>query len=205
MMHQCPPAPQACLAPSDVIDFTHPAVGRQAARLTAKSATRLELAQRAYAFVRDEIAHSVDCKATGVTCSASEVLLAGHGLCYAKSHLLAALLRANNIPAGFCYQLLGFVDERDAHKVLHGLNAVWLEDRGQWRRLDARGNKPGVNALFLPEGEQLAFTVHPHLGEEDYPHIFTEPDANVVKALRSHSCMAQLLPLLPQHLARQPG
>jgi len=36
-----------------------------------------------------------------VTCKASDVLIYGTGYCYAKSHLLAALLRANAIPAGF--------------------------------------------------------------------------------------------------------
>ncbi|WP_338430147.1 transglutaminase domain-containing protein [Synechococcus elongatus] len=30
------------------------------------------------------------------------------GYCYAKSHLLVALLRACSIPAGFCYQRLSF-------------------------------------------------------------------------------------------------
>lgn len=33
-------------------------------------------------------------------------ILSGSGICYAKSHLLAALLRANKIPAGFCYPRL---------------------------------------------------------------------------------------------------
>lgn len=126
----------------------------------------------------------------------------GQGLCYAKAHLLAALLRANGIAAGFCYQLLGFEDEHDSHRVLHGLNAAWISERQTWRRLDARGNKPGVDAQFLPNGpEQLAFTVHPQCGEVDYPHIFAEPDPGVILALRSHSTIAQLLPRLPQQLA----
>ena len=152
--------------------------------------------------MRDSIAHSVDCGGTAVACSASEVLHVGQGLCYAKAHLLAALLRANGIAAGFCYQLLGFEDEHDPHRVLHGLNAVWISERQVWRRLDARGNKPGVDAQFLPNGpEQLAFTVHPQCGEVDYLHIFAEPDPGVILALRGYSSMPHLLPRLPQQLA----
>jgi transglutaminase-like putative cysteine protease len=203
MMHQHAPLTQDCLAASDIVDYTHPAVAREAARLAAASGTTSDLVRNTYLFVRDSIAHSVDCRGTAVTCTASEVLLAGQGLCYAKSHLLAALLRANGIAAGFCYQLLGFEHEHDPHRVLHGLNAVWLEDRKEWRRLDARGNKPGVDARFLPEREQLAFDVHPQWGEKDYPYIFSEPDANVVAALQGHTHLAELLPQLPQQLARE--
>ena len=201
-MHQQSPAPQACMSESEIIDFRSAPVQRKAASLAADCASEMELVEKTFVFVRDSIAHSVDCGGTAVTCSASEVLQVGQGLCYAKAHLLAALLRANSIAAGFCYQLLGFEDGHDPHRVLHGLNAVWISERQVWRRLDARGNKPGVDAQFLPNGpEQLAFTVHPQCGEEDYPHIFAEPDPGVILALRGYSTMAQLLPRLPQQLA----
>lgn len=64
------------------------------------------------------------------------------GFCYAKSHLLAALLRANGIAAGLCYQRLS-VNGGGTPYCLHGLNAVFLKDFG-WYRVDARGNKPGI-------------------------------------------------------------
>ena len=204
MMHQIPPAPQAYLGKSDIIDFHCPAVRTKAASLAAQCTSELELIEITYAFVRDDIAHSIDCGGTAVTCRASDVLRVGEGLCYAKAHLLAALLRANGIATGFCYQLLGLADEHDPQHVLHGLNAVWLTDLQQWRRLDARGNKPGVDAQFLPYGaERLAFTVHPQFGEVDYPHIFAEPDPGVVALLLAPipSTLDQVLPRLPQGLA----
>lgn len=49
-----------------------------------------------------------------------------HGICFAKSHLLAALLRCKSIPAGFCYQKLILDDETapvliyHEKEVLHG-------------------------------------------------------------------------------------
>ena len=68
------------------------------------------LADRLEASVRDEISHSGDFRVNQPTCAASEVLRHKAGWCFAKSHLLAALLRANSIPAGLCYQRLVDVD-----------------------------------------------------------------------------------------------
>jgi transglutaminase-like putative cysteine protease len=85
------------------------------------------------------------------------VLEHGTGLCYAKSHLLAAVLRANGIPAGFCYQRLSR-DEPGAPYCLHGLNSVYLPAYG-WCPIDARGNKSGVDAQFGPPERRLAFAI----------------------------------------------
>lgn len=209
MMHQIHPAPQVCLGATEIIDFHCPAVRHKAASLAAECTSERELVEKTYVFVRDGIGHSIDCGGTAVTCRASDVLRVGEGLCYAKAHLLAALLRANGIATGFCYQLLGLADEHDAQRVLHGFNAIWLADLQQWHRVDARGNKPGVDAQFLPHGaERLAFTVHPQCGEVDYPHIFANPDPGVVALLlpphtpQTQLTLAQVLPRLPQGLAQ---
>ena len=203
MMHQIYPAPQACLGTTEIIDFHCPAVRHKAASLAAECVSELELIEKTFVFVRDGIAHSIDCGGTAVTCRASDVLRVGEGLCYAKAHLLAALLRANGIATGFCYQLLGLADEHDPRRALHGFNAVWLKDRQQWRRMDARGNKPGVDAQFLPHGpERLAFTVHPQYGEVDYPHIFAAPDPGVVALLLAPLTLAHVLPRLPVALGQ---
>lgn len=114
-----------------------------------------------------------------MTLTASEVLRARVGLCYAKSHLLAALLRVSRIPTGLCYQRL---THGDGH-VLHGLVAVYLN--GQWHRQDPRGNKEGGTAEFSLTGEHLAWPVDPALGEVDYPHVMVTPAASVVHALRN--------------------
>jgi transglutaminase-like putative cysteine protease len=129
-----------------------------------------------------------------VTCAASEVLASGTGYCYAKSHLLAALLRANGIPAGFCYQRLS-IDDAGARYSLHGLNAAHLPQCG-WYRLDSRGNKPGVNAQFSPPIEQLAFHVN-FPGEKDFPEILPDPLPMVVTALRAYSTWDALCKNLP--------
>lgn len=170
------------LAASIYIDADHPEVRRQALTLTQGLTDELERVSACFEFVRDHIRHSWDFRQNPVTCRASDVLRHGTGYCYAKSHLLAALLRANGIPAGLCYQRLS-VGDSGAPYCLHGLNAVFLQDHG-WYRLDARGNKAGVSAEFTPPVEQLAFPVR-GLEERDLPEIWAEPLAVVLGVLES--------------------
>jgi transglutaminase-like putative cysteine protease len=153
-----------------------------------------EIARRCFEWVRDRIQHSSDFRRNPVTCAASEVLAAGTGYCYAKSHLLAALMRANGIPAGFCYQRLS-VDETGAPYSLHGLNAVHLPEFG-WYRIDSRGNKPGVDAQFSPPAEKLAFRIALP-GEKTFPNILADPLAVVVTALRAHTTWDEMYRHLP--------
>lgn len=182
------------LRATDVIDWTHPAVSSKARELTEGTTDTYEIVMRCFEWVRDSIQHSVDFQRNPVTCSASEVLASGTGYCYAKSHLLAALLRANRIPAGFCYQRLS-MDEVGASYCLHGLNAVHLPEFG-WYRLDPRGNKPGISAQFSPPAEQLAF--RPSSSEErDFPEILPNPLPVVVTALRKYSTWHALYKNLP--------
>jgi len=119
-----------------------------------------------------------------VTCSASEVIKHGQGICYAKSHLLAALLRCLGIPTGFCYQKLVLDDDSKPWLIIHALNAVYLKSLKKWIRLDARGNKEGVNAQFSTNSEMLAFPVRSELSEETSPIIFAEPNYKCVNALK---------------------
>ena len=146
-----------------------------------------------FEWVRDNISHSGDSEASVTTCTASEVLENGTGLCFAKSHLLAAFLRANDIPTGFCYQRL----LRDDGKgfTLHGLNAAFLPDIG-WYRIDSRGNKLGVNAQFCPPDEKLAFSPQAE-GEYDFPEIWPDPVGIVIEYLQKNNGWKNLLENLP--------
>jgi transglutaminase-like putative cysteine protease len=182
------------LAATDVIDWQLPDVWRLAQRLAEGTDDVTEIARRCFEWVRDEIEHSVDFRRTEVTCSASEVLAAGTGFCYAKSHLLAALLRANGIPAALCYQRLS-IDGSGPPFCLHGLNAVNLPLRG-WYRIDARGNKPGLDAQFTPPIEQLAFATKLP-GEMNIPGLYAEPLPAVIEALRNHASAEALAANLP--------
>ena len=180
------------LGQCEVIDFRSPDVIQAAARLAASNATAT--AGRCFRFVRDEIRHSADYQLNPVTCSASEVLAHRTGYCYSKSHLLCALLRANHIPAGLCYQRLS-VDGVGGPYSIHGLNAVFLPEIG-WYRIDARGNREGINAQFTPPIESLAFATDLP-GEYDLPGIHATPLPIVVDALRQHDTWDSLYENLP--------
>ncbi|MBQ0719547.1 MAG: transglutaminase family protein [Gammaproteobacteria bacterium] len=166
---------------SAIIDWQQPAVLAKAVELANECDGDEAIAQACFNFVRDEIKHSLDYKRNPVTCSASQVLQHGTGYCYAKSHLLVALLRANSIPAGLCYQRLT-IDHSVPPFCLHGLVAVYLKKHA-WYRIDPRGNKPGVAAQFCPPQEKLAFPIIIE-GEADLPEIWPEPLEIVVEALR---------------------
>jgi len=182
------------LATTDIIDWQNEEVKRQALRLAEGLQNPEDIAKRCFEWVRDEIRHSIDYELNPVTCRASHVLKYKTGFCYAKSHLLAALLRANGIPSGFCYQRLTIDGDKPPYS-LHGLNAIWLEEYG-WYRIDARGNKAGVDAQFMPPLEKLAFEIV-HEGEEDLPQILAEPLPVVVDALNKYKTWAALLNNLP--------
>ncbi|MFJ6086657.1 transglutaminase family protein [Streptomyces sp. NPDC092369] len=179
----------AYLAADEVIDHEHPLVRETAARLAGKAADSYAYARLAFEFVRDAIPHSQDSGDPRVTWRASDVLEQGTGICFAKSHALAALLRAEDIPTALCYQKFD---------VVHGLVAVRFN--GAWHRQDPRGNKPGVDAQFSLDGERLAFAPDPEFNELDYPVLYAEPHPVVLNALRAAPDRPHLWKTLPTAL-----
>lgn len=172
------------LQATEIIDWQHPEVTKLSNQIASGHSTSMAIAKACFEWVRDEIFHSVDYQMNPVTCRASDVLKHRTGYCYAKSHLLAALLRANQIPAGFCYQRLS-INDKGAPYSLHGFNAIHLPEMG-WYRVDARGNKPEINAQFSPPQEQLAYQVR--LPEEaDFQTIFANPLQTVIEALQAQT------------------
>lgn len=182
---------QDYLRMDEVIDYNNRLIVEKCLELEKGTVDEINLVKRVYVFVRDEIQHSGDIGEQRVTCTASEVLEFGHGICCAKAHLFAAMLRFFGIPAGFCYQKLcssQYVDK----KVLHGLNAVYLKDLNKWIRLDARGNKPGIDAQFSVYEEKIAWPINKELGEADNQTIFAEPNPTVVELLMNNKDRREL-------------
>ncbi|MEU7381110.1 MULTISPECIES: transglutaminase domain-containing protein [unclassified Streptomyces] len=186
----------AYLAADEVVDHEHPMVRETAARLAEGVADSYAYARSAYEFVRDGIPHSQDAGDPRVTWRASDVLRVRTGICYAKAHALAALLRAEGIPTALCYQRLTRDD--DGGHVVHGLVAVRFD--GAWHRQDPRGNKPGVDARFSLAGERLAFVPDRKSNELDYPVLYAEPHPAVLAALRAAPDRPRLWKTLPAAL-----
>lgn len=168
------------------VNYSHPLIQDKAKELFHFSQSEIEKAKIAFEYVRDEIAHSYDILGKQVTCIASDVLKYKEGICYAKANLLAALLRSQGIPTGFCYQRLMLFDTPESGYCIHALNAVFFTSVNKWVRLDARGNKEGVDAQFSMDEEKIAFSVQEENGEKDYPVIYVKPNPKTIAVLKEH-------------------
>jgi transglutaminase-like putative cysteine protease len=171
----------------EVVNFSHHFVQKKINELFLEGQSEIEKAKIAFEFVRDEISHSWDIQSTRVTYKASEVLQYKEGICCAKANLLAALLRSQKIPIGFCYQRLMLFDTPDKGYSLHALNGVFFRSINQWIRLDARGNKPGIQAEFSIDKESLAFPIQEKFDEKDFPIIYTKPNPRTISVLEKHT------------------
>lgn len=168
-----------------IVVFNTPLIKKTIQKIEAQTAEKRERARIAFEIARDEIQHSFDTKDPVVTINGEDVLQNKAGICFAKSHLLASLLRGMNIPTGFCYQrVLRDGKTIESGYALHGLNAVYFEDIG-WFRIDPRGNKQGIDSQFTWKEEKLAYPIREELGEKDYPNVFTAPLPSVITSMEN--------------------
>lgn len=183
------------------VNYTNPLITVKNEELFNSTQNEIEKTKVAFQFVRDEIAHSWDIQSTRVTCNASDVLANKEGICYAKANLLAALLRSQGIPTGFCYQRLMLFDTPEKGYCIHALNAVFLSSFNKWVRLDARGNNVGINAQFLIDEEKLAFMTKAEFDEFDYPTIYVNPHPKTIAMLKAHTNALEMYKYhLPEYL-----
>jgi len=189
------------LEPTSWIDFDAPEIQAHLAAHPTDGRSEEAVIWDTFEFVRDQVAHSWDIGSRRVTGPASEVLRHREGICYAKAHLLAALLRGRGIPSGLCYHRLTLGETPDTGHCLHALNTVYVSSRRKWIRLDARGNKPGVDAQFSLDEERLAFAVRPECGEVDYGMNLAEPPPAITRTLEAHTdCRVMYARHLPAEL-----
>lgn len=170
------------LQETEIIDYSSPEVQNACSEFEQYRGDEILLAEKLYDFVQNKFPHTSDCKRTELSIKASDVIKNGHGLCMAKSHLYAAMLRYFGIPCGFCYQILRA--KTPNHFYPHGLNAVYFESLGKWVRLDPRGNKAGQDARFSIEEEHLAYQADNFRNEVDLPMYFTNPFKGLVDCMK---------------------
>lgn len=194
-------SPEDFLGKCSYVDWDEPNVREQARALASVAADQHGLIKNTFEFVRDEVEHSWDQFLSNgeesdieVTAKASDVLAHKTGYCYAKSHLLAALLRANDIPTALCYQRI-ILDDKPTY-CLHGLNAVYLDDYG-WYRIDPRGNTEHISSEFSPPVENLALELF-GLGEFHIDDLFAEPKACVIQLLESAASVEEVFERLSE-------
>jgi transglutaminase-like putative cysteine protease len=190
------------LQASPYINYLHPQVQSLIQSFSEKEASEIDRVKSVFEYVRDNIRHSYDIETREVSRTASDTLENKHGICYAKSHLLAAILRGLGIPAGISYQRLTLYDKPEDGFCIHALNTVYIRELDRWIRLDARGNKPGIDAQFSIHDEKLAFTIRTEYEEKDYMDNFAEPHPDIIKTLEvNDDCLIMYQNGLPEQLS----
>jgi hypothetical protein len=169
-------------------------IRRRTDSITARTTDEASIAKSIFEWVRDRIPHSKDISAEVVTCTAIETYREGTGICFAKSHLLAAMMRHANIPCGFCYQVFDDLPNDSADTlVLHGMNAILLKETGKWHRIDARGNRDDIWSEFSLDRKVLVFPECAFLDD----NVYAIPLEIVVNGLRNAKSLTSLWPNLP--------
>ena len=184
------------------IDFSSPVIQTTAAELFDGMRDDTQKAKTAYEFVRDEIPHSFDIKSDVITAKASDVLRYETGICHAKANLLVALLRSQGIPSGFCYQHLTLADNDSMGYAVHCYNAIYLDER--WINVDARGNKPGINAQFSLDDPVLAFPCRKEYDEYFWPGIYATPHEATMQMLERAKSLKYVLDNIPDMITELP-
>ena len=77
---------------------------------------------------------------------------------------------------------------------------MYIKEYKMWIRLDARGNKEGVDAQFSIESEQLAFPIRAEKGEEDGFVIYPDPDIKILEKFKNNKTRTELWDDLPTEL-----
>ena len=183
---------------SDVLDYDHPLVAQTAEHLTYGLKDNLSKARAIYKFTRDHIFDSFQINATSVTITASEVLDKGHGICFAKAHLLVALMRASGIPAGFCYQTR--YDDDLERLIIHGFSGVHIQELDKWVRIDACMQVDANDWGFDPFKESTIRSVKEEIGEYDDFIVYHTPSKKLLKALSLADTLEELMNLIPSEI-----
>ena len=190
------------LAESKYIDFSSQNIRDKAKELFFETNTDEEKVKVAYEFVRDEIPHSFDINAKIITTNASDVLKHQTGICHAKANLLAALLRSQGIPVGFCFQHCTLMDDDSAGYCVHCFNAVWLH--GRWIKIDARENKAGVDAQFSLDEAILTYPPRPQYKEYIWPGIYANPHFDTMLMLENAQSLQDIIDNIPDYVKESP-
>lgn len=136
--------PAESMAATDVIDSDHESVRQVADKLTLGATGAADRVRALFEWVRDEIRYDMGpVLSRRSDWTASSTIDRGYGFCQQKAVLLAALLRAADVPSGIGVEVLfdhkippHFAEYMGGrHIPLHGYTLAFVE--GRWQRIDA--------------------------------------------------------------------
>jgi len=184
------------------IDFSSSIIMEKTKSLFYGVGDDITKAKIAYEYVRDEIPHTFDIQSDMITAKASDVLIHNTGICHAKANLLAALLRSQNIPTGFCFQHLTLSDDDSLGYCVHCHNAIFLENK--WIKVDARGNTNGIEAQFSLTEPILAFSNRIDYDEYSWEGIYSKPHTDTMLMLEKASSLQDVIDNIPDYILEKP-
>lgn len=190
--------PDLPLASTFYVDYADPAIQTLADTLGAGGQDDQDYARAAFEHVRDNIPHTAETGRQIVTAKASDVLAAGTGICHAKANLLAALLRAGNIPAGFGFQHLTLGDDDQDGYCLHGFVVAFIGGRPT-----AMDPHPGV--AWSTTQPMLWFPNRPEYDEYTFDGWWAEPDSGTMDVLAHTATFDQAWRALPDQPSDPPA
>ena len=190
------------LAENKYIDFSSTMIQDKVKSLFYDMDNDIEKAKIAYKYVRDEIPHTFDIQSDIITAKASDVLIYNTGICHAKANLLAALLRSQNIPTGFCFQHLTLSDDDSLGYCVHCYNAIFLENK--WINVDARGNTNGIKAQFSLTEPILAFSNRIDYDEYSWEGIYSKPHTDTMLMLEKANSLQDVIDNIPDYILERP-
>ncbi len=139
---------------------------------------------------------------TAVSANIAVYAFANSYICHAKANLLAALLRSQGIPTGFCFQHLTLLDDDSQGYCLHCFNAVKLGNK--WIKIDTRGNTNGINAQFSMGEPILAFKNREKYDEYFFDGIYSAPDIATMDMLKKAKTLKDVIDGLPEKPIGEP-
>jgi len=190
------------LVENQYVDFSASVIQDKIKNLFCNVNNEVKKARIAYEYVRDEIPHTFDIPADTITAKASDVLIYNTGICHAKANLLAALLRAQNIPVGFCFQHLTLSDDDSLGYCIHCYNAIFIDN--QWIKVDARGNTNGKNAQFSLAEPRLAFLNRSNYDEYFLEGIYSKPHLDTMLMLEKANSLQDVIENIPDYILEKP-
>jgi len=184
------------------IDFSSTIIQDKSKNLFYGIENNIQKAKIAYEYVRDEIPHTFDIQSDIITAKASDVLEYNTGICHAKANLLAALLRTQSIPTGFCFQHLTLADDDSLGYCVHCYNAIFLDNH--WIKVDARGNTNGKNAQFSLSEPKLAFLTRNEFDEYNWNGIYSKPHLDTMLMLENANSLQDVIDNIPDYISENP-
>ena len=191
------PLQENYLVESAYVNYNNPNVQREISSLLTNCKSSTEYLTKAFLFVRDHISHSVDkAEKTIISRSASDALKNKHGLCFAKAHLLCALLRAVKIPCALSYQTI----ISPSIRFIHGLCAYLDTNTHSWVHIDPV-NKNDKFEAFKAGHEWLYYRPSKKLTIINHPELYTDTHPAIKHYLEKHSTLSDALEELPESLS----